>query len=190
MQKAASLLANAIDKNFDKWELYSLQKVFCLPPPQMELVENENVAAVSSNSLVVDDSLSPQQLDSIRNYLRVKSLRLRLEKELQCVRARVQMMKQSQQLLKPIVSATLEIGVKELKDTLEYGSELKSVKEKSLALDDKVSVLLMDDKAKLEKSEMNENQQQQKQQQQQMVKEEQLYNDLKTRSKELEMMVL
>lgn len=183
MQKAASLLANAIDKNFDKWELYSLQKVFCLPP--LELAENENVA-VSSNSVVDDDdSLSPLQLDSIRNYLRVKSLRLRLEKELQCVRARVQMMKQSQQQLKPIVSATLEIGVKELKDTLEYGSELKSVKEKSLALDDKVSVLLMD-KAKLEKSEMNENQQQQ----QQMVKEEQLHNDLKTRSKELEMMVL
>jgi hypothetical protein len=78
-----------------------------------------------------------------------------------------------------------------LKDTLEYGSELKSVKEKSLALDDKVSVLLMNDKAKLEKSEMNENQQQkQQQQQQQMVKEEQLFNDLKTRSKELEMMVL
>lgn len=71
---AASLLEALVDKNFDRWELFCLQKIFAIPPevqlpliPGLPLLQNiPNVSEQQNETVENDLVFYRQQLQSIR----------------------------------------------------------------------------------------------------------------------------
>lgn len=74
---SASLLENAIDKNFDRWELYCLNKIFHIPAsvcrrmPQLACIEN-----TSGGPVHVQEEAIRAHKEQLNRQLRDRARRL------------------------------------------------------------------------------------------------------------------
>jgi hypothetical protein len=122
MQKAASLLSHAIDKNFDKWEMFVLRRVFVLPAIE------QPEADANGPTITVD------AIDNVA--ISMRSLKHRLKFKLKLLQVRNQNLKAVLNKLESFGDSNIIEEKKNVEFTVgKYSKQLQDLSTKILAHD-------------------------------------------------------